>query len=135
PKTSLTPEDIIAKNLDRAILKRKSIQGYERNSRVFFGINDGLPGLIVDQFENAIISQINVAGLDRYREFISDYLRKKLERDSYLLDNPRYREKEFLPIYENGTLPDIEIFENGIKYKIRSEVLQKVGFYYDHREN
>jgi 23S rRNA (cytosine1962-C5)-methyltransferase len=32
-------------------------------------------------------------------------------------------------------LPDLKVLENGLKYHIRSEVLQKVGFYYDHREN
>lgn len=134
-KEVLSPEEIIAGYLERAILKRESLQGYEKNSRLFFGINDGVPGLIIDQFENAVIVQINVAGIDRFRDFIAGYLEKRLERKAYLLDNPRYREKEFLPIYNNTSLPDIEIFENDIKYKIRSEVLQKVGFYYDHREN
>lgn len=130
-----TPEEILTSHLERAVQKRESLQGYEKNSRLFFGINDGIPGLIIDQFENAVIVQVNVAGIDRFRDFISNFLERRLERQVYLLDNPRYREKEFLPIYETPSLPDIEIFENGIRYKIRSEVLQKVGFYYDHREN
>lgn len=133
--TTANPEEIISKNLETAIRKRESVLGYEKNSRLFFGVNDGIPGLIIDQFENAIIIQINVAGIDKYRDFISSFLEKRLNRKAFLLDNPRYREKEFLPIYDSPTLPDIEIQENGLRYKIRSEVLQKVGFYYDHREN
>src|SRR5690606_28482694 len=48
----LSPEEIIKNKIDEAISKRLRISGYEKNSRIFFGVNDGIPGLIVDQFEN-----------------------------------------------------------------------------------
>jgi 23S rRNA (cytosine1962-C5)-methyltransferase len=98
-------------------------------------MSDGLPGLIIDQFENASIIQINTAGVDRYRDAIMKTVSDIMETPAYFLDNPKYREKESLPIFQNSQLPDLKVLENGLKYHIRSEVLQKVGFYYDHREN
>lgn len=133
--SSVSAVDLILLRIDEAIAKRKLIRGYEKNSRLFFGTNDGVSGLIIDQFENGIIVQINVAGVDKFREQIRNHLEKQLERPCFLLDNPKYREKEFLPTFENLELPSISVIENDLKYFIRSEVLQKVGFYYDHREN
>ncbi len=128
-------EEFILGKIKKAHSKRKRIHGYEKNSRLFYGVSDGLPGLIIDQFENASIIQINTAGMDRYREEIKKFVSSLMDSPAYLLDNGKYREKESLPTYTTDTLPDLNVLENGLKYKIRSEVLQKVGFYYDHREN
>jgi len=128
-------EDFIFGKLKHAYEKRIKIKGYEKNARIFYGVSDGLPGLIIDLFQNAAIIQINTAGVDRFRDFIKDSINKLTGTKAYFLDNPKYREKEYLPTFENEVLPDLEVLENGIKYHIRSEVLQKVGFYYDHREN
>lgn len=128
-------EKFIAGKIIKAHAKRKRISGYEKNSRLFYGVSDGLPGLIIDQFENAGIIQINTAGIDRYREEIKKVVSALMDSPAYFLDNSKYREKESLPTYTVETLPDLNVLENGLKYKIRSEVLQKVGFYYDHREN
>lgn len=132
---SFSIENFIVECLKAAHSKRSRFQGYESSSRVFYGASDGLPGLIVDQFQNATIVQINTAGIDRYRELIKETLEKLFNKPAHLLDNAKYREKEFLPTFSAEALPDLEVIENGLKYKIRKEVLQKVGFYYDHREN
>lgn len=130
-----SPEDLIKLKIKEAHERRLRIVGYEKNSRLFYGSSDGLPGLIIDQFENVAIIQINTAGLDKFREIIKNYISELMDTPAYLLDNAKYREKESLPTFENAALPDLLVQENNLKYKIRSEVLQKVGFYYDHREN
>lgn len=128
-------ETFIFEKIKMAIEKRKLFRGYEKNSRVFYGASDGLPGLIIDLFENISIIQINTAGLDRFRDKIKIEVERLTEKKSYYLDNSKYREKESLPFFENQNIPGLEVLENGIKFKIRPEVLQKIGFYYDHREN
>lgn len=141
--TKITPEDqksfvvenFIIDKIKSAQTRRSRFQGYEKNARIFYGVSDGLPGLIIDQFENASIIQINTSGIDRYRDLIKKSVSDLMQTRSYLLDNPKYREKESLPTYENEKLPDLQVIENELRYAIRSEVLQKVGFYYDHREN
>lgn len=133
--SSFSPDEYIKLKLFEAVKKRGRIKGYEKNSRIFYGMNDGLPGLIIDQFENASIIQINTAGIDRYRELIKETISALMATPAYLLDNAKYREKEFLPTFPVEALPELSVLENNLHFKIRPEVLQKVGFYYDHREN
>lgn len=128
-------EDFIRQRIKNAIFYRHKFLDYESCARIFYGISDGLPGLIVDEFENAVVIQINTAGVDRYRSQIKQILESETRKKTFFLDNPKYREKEMLPIYPVDELPDLEVRENGLKFLIRSEVVQKVGFYFDHREN
>jgi 23S rRNA (cytosine1962-C5)-methyltransferase len=128
-------ENFLEKKIFDAFKRRLIFFGYEKNSRVVYGESDGLPGLIVDNFENASIIQINTAGIDRYREIIKRVVEQATKKDAFFLDNQKYREKESLPDFGSPRLPDIYVNENQLKYKIRSDVIQKVGFYFDHREN
>jgi 23S rRNA (cytosine1962-C5)-methyltransferase len=134
-KKTISPEFLIEESINRAWRKRNMFSGYETGARLFYGASDGLPGLIIDTFQNAAIIQINTSGIDRHRELVAKIVSTLTEKPSYLLDNPKYREKESLPTFAMPSLPDLEVLENGLRYKIRAEVLQKVGFYYDHREN
>lgn len=130
-----SPLAMIEHKIKKAYKRRSKIKGYLDGCRLFYGMSDGLPGLIIDTFENANIIQINTAGIDKFRDDIKKFLNALTEKTSYLLDNTQYRAKEFLPTFEKETLPEISIKENELQYKLRAEVLQKVGFYYDHREN
>jgi len=132
---NFSPELFITQKITEAFQKRLCFLGYEKNSRVFYGWSDGLPGLIIDQFENASIIQINTAGIDRYRDLIKQVMERITNKRSYFLDNKKYREKESLPSYEPDIVPDLFVIENDLNYKLRSEIIQKVGFYFDHREN
>ncbi len=132
---NFSPELFITQKITEAFHRRIKFLGYEKNSRVFYGWSDGLPGLIIDQFENASIIQINTAGIDRYRDLIKNVMERITHKKSYFLDNKKYREKESLPSYELDVIPDLYVLENQLNYKLRSEVIQKVGFYFDHREN
>lgn len=129
------PESFIRSKLKQAYSRRERFLGYENGQRLFYGSSDGLPGLIVDQYVNASIIQINTSGIDRYRDLISDTIEDISGKKAYFLDNHKYREKESLPKFETESIPDLHIVENDIRYNVRAEVLQKVGFYYDHREN
>lgn len=131
----VNPLNLIKDKILHAYAKREQIKGYLDGCRLFYGASDGIPGLIVDTFENANIIQINTAGIDKYREDIRSIFDSLTKKKSYLLDNVQYRAKEFLPTFERESVPDITIMENNLRYTLRSEVLQKVGFYYDHREN
>jgi 23S rRNA (cytosine1962-C5)-methyltransferase len=128
-------ESFLTAKIKSAYSKRARFTDYKKNARMVYGSSDGLPGLIVDQFENASIIQINTSGLDRYRDHIQKTLSEMTGVEGYFLDNPKYREKESLPTFETKPFPELHVSENNLKYKIRPEVLQKVGFYYDHREN
>lgn len=128
-------EDFISKKISDAFNKRIQFKNYENGCRLFYGASDGLPGLIIDIFKNAVITQINTAGVDKHRNHINSVVQSVTGKKNYFLDNLKYREKEFLPQFEAEKLPDLQVEENELQYQLRSEVIQKVGFYYDHREN
>jgi 23S rRNA (cytosine1962-C5)-methyltransferase len=125
------------KNLiENAIQKRSLFKGYDSHARLVYGNADNLPGLIVDSYANCIIIQINTAGIDRFRNELKEYFQKKFSRETYILDNEKYREREMLPFYETNPIKeDLDVHENGLKFIVSKESLQKVGYYYDHREN
>jgi len=128
-------ENFVRSTVVDAFKKRQLFSGYNLGARIFYGVSDGLPGLIIDQFLDKAVIQINTAGVDKFRTLIKETIEGLVSGKAYFLDNAKYREKEFLPTFDNEPIPSLEIEENGIKYTLRSEVMQKVGFYYDHREN
>lgn len=132
---SFEPEKFIEATLAEALRRRRRFKNYLEGSRLFYGFSDGLPGLIIDSFQNGSIIQINTAGIDKHRSHIQSIVSKLTDKPAYFLDNPKYREKESLPTHASEKIPSLVIVENGLTYSIRSEVMQKVGFYYDHREN
>ena len=134
-QSSFSAENFIPEILRKAYEKRQRFAGYNKGARIFYGASDGLPGLIIDQFLDKAVIQINTAGVDRYRLLVKETIERLISGKTYYLDNSKYREKESLPTFENEIIPSIEIEENEIKYLLRAQIMQKVGFYYDHREN
>ena len=128
------PEKYIRNTILASISKRK-LFSYS-GERLIYGFSDGLPGLVVDSYKECSLAQVSSAGLDRYREEIKQILESETGKKVYFLDNKKYREKEGLPFFENDNLPEtIKISDLGIEYELKKHVLQKVGYYYDHREN
>jgi 23S rRNA (cytosine1962-C5)-methyltransferase len=129
------PLSIITDKLQRAFNYRKKFSHLNDGGRLFYGVMDGLPGLIIDEYKNLVVVQINTAGLDNYREDIRTYLKNEKAKTVILLDNEKYRENEGLPKFEENLkdLPDIQISENGINYICNKASFQKLGYYYDHR--
>ncbi len=130
-------ESIIHELLMASIKKREVFFDYAHGSRLVYGINDSLPGLIVDKYKKYILIQINTAGLDRFRDLIKSTLEKSFTSHTVVFyDNEEYRKAEVLPTYnKEGVESDLEVTENGLNYKIPKSVMQKIGYYYDHREN
>jgi len=130
-------KSIIVENLANAFSRRNVFKTYSEGARLVFGDNDYLPGLIVDRYKNAILVQINTAGLDRYRDFLKEEIEKSFEGERvFFHDNAEYRKTEVLPEFDLERFDeDLEILENGFSYNLPAERIQKIGYYYDHREN
>ena len=130
------PWDLIQKKITKAIEYRNYFH-FEHNCRLVYGENDDLPGLIIDQFENVLLIQLNTAGLDQFRNEIKNFIQSRFPgKLVFLLDQPSYREAESLPNFQEPTFNQtLSIIENGLKLEVSSQVLQKVGYYFDHRIN
>lgn len=136
-KGQVKPEEYLEITLNQAFKKRSELYKNE-GKRLVFGQNDDLPGLLIDMYQKIIIIQINTAGIDRYRELVKFIVEKNFkDHDVYFLDNEKYREDESLPQFESKlpTNETIEINDSQIIYKLSLSKIQKVGFYYDHRDN
>jgi len=120
--------------LERALVRRAP--GNAR--RLVWSESDELPGLVVDQFGDALVVQIQTLALDRMTPVISDLLAELLKPAEIIFRNDaNIRRLEGLPL-ETHTRSG-QAWEprwvniEGIKYWLDLESGQKTGFYLDQR--
>jgi len=142
----VTPgDDFWKQKLSQALTVRHN-SGLPTNStnafRLIHGEGDGLPGLIADYYDGAIVMQAHDAGMHLDRKAIAQALQTVLG-DS--LKTVYYKSQGTLPgklrdvlqdeyLLGSGTMPHV-VLENGNKFLIDWEEGQKTGFFLDQREN
>lgn len=128
---------LIKDNLVKAIERRSQFKWSSQSKRIVFGEADNLPGLTIDQYENCILCQVKTAGMYRFKKEIKIFLEQKLAPSKcYFIKNDSWAKIEVLPTDKDEDIPSIiEIKENGFNYKVDSRLIQKIGYYYDHRRN
>lgn len=109
--------------------------------RVVHSEADGLPGLVIDKFDAAVVIQIVCTGAERHLDWIVAAVEEHLHPETILLKNDSgLRVLEGLPQYvkviKGKEQPDpIEILEYDVTYRVNLLDGQKTGFYLDQREN
>ena len=109
--------------------------------RLVHAESDGLPGLIVDRYNDILVVQVLSAGAEHWREAITAALDELLQPNAiYERSDVTVRELEGLPLRTGllaGQLPEqpIIIKENGLRFKVDLAGGQKTGFYLDQRDN
>jgi 23S rRNA (cytosine1962-C5)-methyltransferase len=145
---SFDPDDVIDdgffhKRLKRAIQRRSQYQDYAITNayRLVHGESDGLPGLIVDRYNEHLVVQLLSAGSEYQRDILIDLLVKTSEVPNvYERSDLDMRALEGLPM-RNGVLRGIlpperlVIHENGLQFLVDPVHGQKTGFYLDQRDN
>ncbi|MDD2804667.1 MAG: class I SAM-dependent rRNA methyltransferase [Elusimicrobiales bacterium] len=137
--TNVLPGDFLKERLAAALKYREEL-GVDRACRLCFGESDGLPGLVVDRYGDAVVIELLSAGMellkDQLTAALTDLLRPK---GIYYKNDHQFRELEGLKSYEEtafGVMPEkVRIEENGLKYDIPMAGGQKTGWYFDQREN
>lgn len=116
--------------------------------RVIFSEADGIPGLVVDRYEDILVAQVGTVGIERLRDTLYSLLLDVLTADGQSIraiyernDSPS-RAKEGLPLYKgwwDGTSEPqsthLVIQENGLSFGIDLENGQKTGFFLDQKYN
>ena len=103
--------------------------------------SDGLPGLIVDQYDKTLVVQFLSSGAERWLRQIIDELAAITNPGSiFERSDVEVRKLEGLPIRTgllSGTEPPdrIVIIEEGVKYSVDIRQGHKMGFYLDQRTN
>lgn len=132
-------EEWFVPRLENALALREQIVS-EPFYRLIHAEADGLPGLIIDRFDDKLCVQLNTAGMEGLWPALEAALHKVLKPRSIVLRNDSFsREIEGLPretklIGEEIETP-LHVRENGLTYFADLRSGQKTGWYFDQREN
>ena len=132
-------EDWLAARIENALALRQQLVP-EPFYRLIHAEADGLPGLIVDRFDDALCVQLNTAGMDSLWPELEKALRRVVKPKHIIVRNDSYaREIEGLPreTHTIGELPEtqVPVRENGLTYFADIQGGQKTGWYFDQRDN
>jgi 23S rRNA (cytosine1962-C5)-methyltransferase len=126
--------------LKEALSHRNSLRLSGNAKRLVHGEVDGLPGLIVDQYDQVLVLQFLSAGVEVWREVLIRQLvdltglKCVYERSNVEVRKLEGLEKQCGLI--RGNLPvNLFIEEHGLEYFVDVENGQKTGFYLDQRAN
>ena len=101
---------------------------------------DGLPGLILDRFGDAVVLQLNTAGMEAMKAPLLEAVERVLAPRTIVLRNESAaRRLEGLEsgVETLGEVPDapVEVPENGARYLADLGRGQKTGWFFDQRDN
>lgn len=132
-----------ARRLARAVDARRRLPGGETLSacRLVNAESDGLPGLIVDRYEDFLVCQFLSAGAERWKAEVVRQLQELAPVTGiYERSEGEGRKKEGLPASVGvlwGRKPPelIDIREGPVRFLVDPRQGHKTGFYLDQREN
>ncbi|MDE3056181.1 MAG: class I SAM-dependent rRNA methyltransferase [Verrucomicrobiota bacterium] len=132
-------QEIIRGKIEKAH-KLRSLLFDKKKTNAFRVINaeaDGLPGLIVDLYNDILVLQIQTLGMERLRSLIVEALIETLSPRG-IYEKSVARDKEGLQPHEAwlfGTeTPEIEVLEYGLPFLVSLTEGQKTGCFLDQRE-
>ncbi|MGD9507370.1 MAG: class I SAM-dependent rRNA methyltransferase, partial [Geminicoccaceae bacterium] len=149
---SLIAARILTRNkdatIDREFVARRVRRALELRERLFdtphyrlvHAEADGLPGLVVDRFGDALVVQLNTAGMAAMQPAIVAALDAVVRPATIIARNDApSRQLEGLPLEVmalEGVLPGrLELVENGLTFVADPGGGQKTGWFYDQRDN
>ncbi len=116
-----------------------------RSSRLAYRLvnaeSDGLPGLVVDRYDEFLVVQFLTLGVESYKAGFEDVLWELLKpRGIYERSDVDVRKREGLALVKGalrGEEPPgrIEIVEHGLYFYVDVKTGHKTGFYLDQRQN
>ncbi len=134
--------------LDKDFLEKRILQawayrgklGLTENCRLVFGEADGLPGLILDKFNDSFVLQALALGMDLRKAEVCSIIRKHFAPGGiYERNDVPVRQLEGLPQVK-GFLGDpfetrVVILEHGLRFIVDLDQGQKTGYFLDQHCN
>jgi len=108
--------------------------------RLVHGESDGLPGLVLDRYDDIVVGQAGTAGMEAMKEDIVAAVEQVVAPAKFIWKNDSgARELENLPPYveaAHGAMPDqLRVEENGIRFRVPLAAGQKTGWFFDQSAN
>ena len=131
---------LLKERIHAAIEYRNRVVRDSDACRIVFSEADGLPGLIVDRYNDIVSFQALTQAIDQRKDDLATQLWEELQPASIVERiEPRIRELERLPAAETGALRGEKmqtiITMNGVKFHFDAAAGQKTGAFLDQREN
>ena len=131
------------KTIGKAIQLRTALPSARHTNamRLVHGEADGLPGLVVDRYDDVLVAQFLSAGAQHWREAILDALAAATGCEAiYERSDAEVRALEGLAprvgfARGNRQAKRCPIVEYGLNFRVDVEAGQKTGFFLDQREN
>ena len=125
------------------VRQRLKVESYSNAYRLLHAESDGIPGLVVDRYDNVLVLQCLTAGTEFWKETFADILVEETGIENiYERSDADVRELEGLkPITGilRGVIPDsprsVTISEHNLKFIVDIQHGHKTGFYLDQRAN
>jgi 23S rRNA (cytosine1962-C5)-methyltransferase len=123
-----------------AIARREPLAAEATAYRLVHGEGDGLPSLVADRYDRWVVVQLLSAGLEAFREDITEVLRALTGAEGILARNDasvRAREglARFVEPLWDEVPEEVEVQEHGVRYIAAPHTGQKTGAFLDQREN
>lgn len=133
--------DFLRHRIRHALALREVFEPDQTNAyRLIHAEGDGLPGLVVDRYNDVLVVQISTAGMERMRTEMLNILQEETGARGILLRNEsQSRRREGLtleePVVVAGEVPaQVAIRENGVQFHVDCWQGQKTGFFLDQRD-
>jgi 23S rRNA (cytosine1962-C5)-methyltransferase len=123
------------------VRQRLKVESHANAYRLIHAESDGIPGLIVDRYDDVLVLQSLTAGSEFWKETIADILVEETGiQNIYERSDADVRELEGLkPIVGvlRGTItnPQLQITEYGLLFQVNIATGHKTGFYLDQSHN
>jgi len=137
---AVVDETFWRRRLQAAIARRDALLPGVEARRLVFAESDGIPGLIVDQYGQHLVTQFLTAGAEARKAMTVRHLVELLAPASIIERDDPMRRKEGLPPAADalhGQPPEepLAITENGHRFLVDLRWGQKTGFYLDQAAN
>ena len=130
--------DMVIKQLKQAIQKRRSLETVTNAIRLVNGKGDGLPGLVIEQYNRHFVIHFYNPEAKRYLDEAANYIKTefnpafliikdRLSSERTSLDNPKMR------IVIEKEKPQTVVVENGLKFRVDLNDTVNSGLFLDTR--
>ena len=131
----------VAKRIEASVARRRSLDDVTNAARLVYSESDGVPGLIVDRYDDVVVLQFTAATAERWRRVIVDVC-ASLDGVNSVFDRSDLDVRRLEGLSPTSGLlagaeppPYVEIHERGCRYLVDVRRGHKTGFYLDQRDN
>lgn len=138
---AVVDDSFVAKRIEAAVARRRSLDSVTNATRLVYSESDGIPGLIVDRYNDVAVVQFTAATAERWRSVIVDVCRTLDGINSVFERSDLDVRKLEALAPATGLLagaeppPFVEVVEHGSRYLVDIRRGHKTGFYLDQRDN